>query len=403
MARLLLKVAVVAIVFVFLGTSFASTDSQNDHVSYFREKLQNNVTPLVQNNNSSAGYVKYTIDLVNNSLIPGNFFDTHNGLAPFAPTFNSSNTDTIAVGSLPVDVAFDSSNGYVYVANSGSNNVSVIKGSTNSVIDTIAVSSDPDGMAFDPSNGYLYVANSYSKNVSVIDGATNSVIDTIAVSSDPEGVAFDSSNGYVYATNSGSGLLSIISTSSSQSSLKSYPVTFTESGLPSGTTWYVNETSISKHAISPNNITFSLANGTYSFIATNLSNYYTTTHHLTVTVNGNSIKETVDYYQLAYITGTISPINATLTINGNAVSISSTGTFYVSVTSGTYDIVASDSGYHSYYNNFTLNQGNTKNLAISLKAVSKTSGISSTEIYAIIGAIMAIVIIAGVVMAIRRR
>lgn len=182
-----------------------------------------------------------------------------------------------------------------------------------------------------------------------------------------------------------------------------YTAIFAESGLPSGTEWYINGTGLLGHEASPTNTTFSLANGTYTFTVTNLSSYYATRSHFTVTVNGNNVTETVDYLHWLYITGTISPNSVSLTINGQAVAISPSGSFNVSVANGSYDLVASESGYHSYYNNFTLNHGSTKNLTISLKAVSKPSRISSTEIYAIIGAIMAIVVIAGVVMAIRRR
>jgi len=182
-----------------------------------------------------------------------------------------------------------------------------------------------------------------------------------------------------------------------------YTVTFTESGLPSGTTWYVNGTGVSGHDSSPTNITFTLTNGTYTFTITNLSGYYTTTSQFSVHVNGNNVTETVQYYHWAYIAGSISPGNAALTVNGNPVSVSSSGNFNVSVANGTYHVVASENGYSTYYNNFTLNNGGFKNLTIDLKSVPKPSTISSTEIYAIIGVVAAIAVIAGIVLAMRRR
>jgi hypothetical protein len=183
-----------------------------------------------------------------------------------------------------------------------------------------------------------------------------------------------------------------------------YTVTFTESGLPSGVEWYVNGTGFSDHASAPSNISFSLTNGTYVFTVTNLSSYYTTTYSFTVNVDGNNVTETVNYYHYAYITGTISPSNATLTIDGKDVSLTSTGAFNVSVANGTYHVVASLSGYNSYYSNFTLNPGNVKNLTITLKPISTPSTISPLEIYAIIiGVVVAIVAIIGVIMFVRRR
>jgi hypothetical protein len=182
-----------------------------------------------------------------------------------------------------------------------------------------------------------------------------------------------------------------------------YKVTFSESGLPSGTEWYVNGTGISGHATSPANITFNLANGTYSFTITNLSEYYTTTVHFSIAINGRNMTETVDYYHWVYITGKVSPTNATVTINGKAISLTSSGSFNVSVASGTYHVVASSLGYTSYYNNFTLNSGRSMNLTINLKPISKPSGISSAELFAIIGVVAAIIVIIGVIFVIRRR
>jgi YVTN family beta-propeller protein len=46
----------------------------------------------------------------------------------------------VAVGNIPASVAFNPSNYYTYVTNVDSNTVSVINGSTNTVIDTIPVS-----------------------------------------------------------------------------------------------------------------------------------------------------------------------------------------------------------------------------------------------------------------------
>ena len=123
---------------------------------------------------------------------------------PIAPVDNSSNDTVIAnisVGSNPGGIAYDSSNGCVYVTNFNSNSVSVINGATNTVIANISVGSNPLGIAYDSSNGYLYVTNFNSSSVSVINGATNTIITSFAVGLNAGGIAYDSSNGYVYVTN----------------------------------------------------------------------------------------------------------------------------------------------------------------------------------------------------------
>ena len=72
----------------------------------------------------------------------------------------------------------------IYVANVASNSVSVIDGSTNTVIATITVPSNQVGqtsreLAFNSNNGDIYVADVYSNTVSVIDGKTNTLLGSI--------------------------------------------------------------------------------------------------------------------------------------------------------------------------------------------------------------------------------
>ena len=60
----------------------------------------------------------------------------------------------------------------IYVANYGSNNVTVIDGATNATT-TVAAGTSPYAVAVNPVTNKIYVANHGSANVTVIDGATN--------------------------------------------------------------------------------------------------------------------------------------------------------------------------------------------------------------------------------------
>ncbi|TMA07596.1 MAG: hypothetical protein E6J94_04260, partial [Methanobacteriota archaeon] len=116
------------------------------------------------------------------------------GLASSTPTpdaWGGSVVGTLPVGNQPYGVGYDSGNGYVYVANYNSNNVSVINGTT--VVASVAVGTLPVGVAYDSGNGYVYVANYNSNTVSVISGTI--VVTTIPVGSLPIGVAYDDGNG----------------------------------------------------------------------------------------------------------------------------------------------------------------------------------------------------------------
>ncbi len=83
----------------------------------------------------------------------------------------------------------------VFVANSGSNTVSVIDAETNTVSATITVGSRPSHFEFiEPK---MYVSNNESNTVSVINTANNTVSSTIAVGLRPRGMRALGTNLYV--------------------------------------------------------------------------------------------------------------------------------------------------------------------------------------------------------------
>jgi len=82
--------------------------------------------------------------------------------------------------------------------------------------------------------------------------------------------------------------------SESVSFIELYTVAFTESGLPSGTSWSVNlnGTTLSSTA---NTITFSITNGTYSYTIGNISGYNISKSSGSLTVNGKNLSESVTF------------------------------------------------------------------------------------------------------------
>ncbi len=111
----------------------------------------------------------------------------------------------IPVGTNPLGVAVNANTNMIYVANSGSNNISVVDGTSNSVVATVA---DPNALvpvavAVNPTTNTIYVANQQSNNLTVIDGTTNSVTATIPVGTSPSGVAAESRTNFIYVSNFG--------------------------------------------------------------------------------------------------------------------------------------------------------------------------------------------------------
>jgi YVTN family beta-propeller protein len=129
---------------------------------------------------------------------------------------NGTVTATVPIGSQPYGVAVDPVSHSVYVTNG--NTVSVIDESgdanTGTVTANIKVGDVPDAVAVDPSTHNVYVANEGSDSISVIDESgdanTGTVTSTIPVGGTPTGVAVDPSTHSLYVVNDGSGNLSVI-------------------------------------------------------------------------------------------------------------------------------------------------------------------------------------------------
>jgi YVTN family beta-propeller protein len=111
----------------------------------------------------------------------------------------------------PAGIAYDSDNGNLYVANRGLDTVSVINGTSNSLIDEIPIDGvAPSGIVYNAANNYIYVTSTGSNKVSVINGTTNAVVEDIPVGLGPNGVAYDQRDGNIYVANSINGTISII-------------------------------------------------------------------------------------------------------------------------------------------------------------------------------------------------
>jgi gliding motility-associated-like protein len=121
---------------------------------------------------------------------------------------------TIPVGVAPTNVSVSSNGSRVYVSNQGSASVSVIDPATNTVISTIPVGSGPGGLMGTPRGDKLYVANSNDGTVSVIKTPSNTVQSVIPVGMQPAGLVVSPDGSTVYVTNYGDGTVSVISTAS---------------------------------------------------------------------------------------------------------------------------------------------------------------------------------------------
>jgi|SRR5579859_1244486 len=128
-------------------------------------------------------------------------------LAPMS-TYGQTVTATVAAGVNPTAVAVNPLTNKIYVANSGSSNVTVIDGTTNATA-TVPVGATPSAVAVNPVTNRIYVANRNSSNVTVVDGATNTTV-TVTVGSVPDAIAVNPVTDQIYVANSHAANVTVI-------------------------------------------------------------------------------------------------------------------------------------------------------------------------------------------------
>ena len=117
---------------------------------------------------------------------------------------------TIAVGDTPRAVCVNRATDRIYVTRVYDGALTVIDGRTLEVVGSIDVGDYPYDVAVNEMTNRIYTANCSSWDVSVVDGATGLVIETIDVGRYPCGVCVNEATGLVYVTNRDDGTVSVI-------------------------------------------------------------------------------------------------------------------------------------------------------------------------------------------------
>jgi YVTN family beta-propeller protein len=127
--------------------------------------------------------------------VVGTIYKTHAQLS-----FHS-NIPGIKVGNLPTCIFANPDKNLIYVCNGASDTISVIDGTTNTVINTTFVGENfPVTIALDALTERLYVGSAYSNTIKEIDTVTNNVIGTIPLHNVTLSMVSDLS-GHLFVTN----------------------------------------------------------------------------------------------------------------------------------------------------------------------------------------------------------
>ena len=180
-----------------------------------------------------------------------------------------------------------------------------------------------------------------------------------------------------------------------------YKVNFTESGLPTGSTWEITVNG-SLHNVSGTYFEFAVNNGSsISYAIKNTTTYYASTGTGHFLVTGNTSVNIV-FRHYAYLVGNLLPSASEITVNGEKVNVTN-GHFNVSLAAGSYEVIVKDNGYSSSYRNISLQSGQTYYLNVSLNRTGSSGLSPSLYEYIGIGGVAAVLIGVGAYMFRRKK
>ena len=213
-----------------------------------------------------------------------------------------------------------------------------------------------------------------------------------------------------YAANTAEFTVNGNSTPETATFSEAYTITFTETGLPSGTIWYINlSNGMDSGPISASSYSFSLINGTYNYVISTSDKIFSTSTPFgsfnessgspaTISVSFSPNKYSVAFVESGLPSGSIWYVNLSNGVTSGAI----TGTSYTfSLTNGSYIFTISILvGYSVSPQNggINVNGANLSNV-ISFSKISTTNSSTNTsnqEDYEITGGLIAILAIVGV-------
>lgn len=269
---------------------------------------------------------------------------------------NNTVLTTVGVGSGPYGIGVNPAGTFVYVPAYSSNSVSVIDTSTNTVTATVAVGANPYGVTVNPSGTRAYVANTGGSTVSVINTANNTVAATINVGNGPYGLVLNPAGTRLYVTNLNSNSVSVIDTGNN-TVLSTVSVGMGPGGIaihPSGSTVYVANqggNSLSVIDTSTNAVTATISVGSLP-VAIALNANGSALYVSNQNTNNVSIVNPSNNSVVGSINVGSQPRGISLTANGSRLYVVNQGSDNVSVIDTSNNSVVTTVGVNSTPNSF---------------------------------------------------
>ena len=149
--------------------------------------------------------------------VTGYVANTGSNTVSIIENINYTINGSITVGNAPVGLALTNDGSILYVSNSADNTISVVNTTTHVVLATIPVDPGVSNMVLSPFNttneDKLYVVNAASNEITVISTATNTIINRFSVGSAPKGLTVSPDGSRLYVSSPASGIITAFNTS----------------------------------------------------------------------------------------------------------------------------------------------------------------------------------------------
>jgi len=250
-------------------------------------------------------------------------------------------------------MAYDSASGEMFLTNVNNNNVTVISDSTNTVVANISGVPGSWGASYDPATGQVFIGSDEASAITIISGTNNTVTGSIPDGQAPSSVAYDAETGDIYTSDQDLGTFQVVAPTGGTGPTH-YPVTFIETGLPTGSRWTVTFNATLGSSTS-NSIGYSVLDGTYSYTVGTVAGYTSNVTGGPVVVDGAAVHVEIGFTSTGVPTYTVtfdesglpSSTPWTVTLEGTPVG-STTSTIQFTEADGTFSFsVGAVDGYTS--------------------------------------------------------
>lgn len=361
---------------VYVSNTFSSTIHSISVINTSKNNITSNINGI---NDASA----LAVDVNNGTIYVSDY--------PYVSIYNISMhrfIKNITVNALSYGVIYDKINKMVYIADYGTNKITVINTTTESIQGNISLpENDPTAMSINLIDNEIYVAA--SGDLCIINGTTNTISSVLNLDSRIVGVSFDPLLDDIFITTSG-GVFLVNTTNQIEETLSIklgyspynniyfnrytnqvyvidssadtlytigektlYPVDFTETGI-NATNWYLNISDQSPIDSSANYIETYEPNGTYNYSTADANrSMVPSLPSGTFIVNGSIVQVNVTFVKVPYLVRFIEnglPSGSEWYINlSNGISLSSSGdVIEKNLTYGSYSYsVSTIRGYSS--------------------------------------------------------